>query len=238
VTETTRPADSPRRTRWQRARGSLLLRLLAVLLVLVLVQMFLGRLYSVPSGSMERTLAVGDRVVVDRLGHALGEPGRQDVIVFAGAEGWGAQSRDSLPAPERAVRWLSEVTGIGPGFGDSTVKRVIGLPGETVSCCDDAGAVTVDGAPLDEPYIHEDLPFVPGAMDCSTVPASPRCFGEARLGEGEYLVLGDHRGNSQDSVSACRGDAGPCDARTVEEDAVVGQARAIVWPVPRWGMVG
>lgn len=82
------------------------------------------------------------------------------------------------------------------------VKRVVGVGGQQVSCCDPEGRLIVDGTPIDEPYIYEDYEFVPGTLDCSS--GSERCFDPIDVPEGKLLVLGDHRSRSAASVYQCR----------------------------------
>ena len=92
--------------------------------------------------------------------------------------------------------------------------------------------MTVDGEPLDEPYIHEDLPFTPGTLDCSTSPRSTRCFPEITVPADNLLVLGDHRSQSADSVIGCRGaTSGPECARFVPVQRVVGPVVLRFWPL-------
>jgi signal peptidase I len=228
---------APARTRLvRRITGSIWFNVLAAFVVLALVQGFVVKLYYVPSGSMENTLAIGDRVVVDRIGNLLHDPADGDIIVFTASETWG----DVPAAPSNpvvyAVKWLGGIVGIGPNLSHTLIKRVIAGPGETVSCCGADGRVMVDGRPLDEPYIHDDLPFVPGVLDCSTVPQSRRCFDAVTVPPGQYVVLGDHRSNSNDSIFVCRGaPASPGCLKTVTRTDIVGRAFAIVLPPGRWG---
>lgn len=209
--------------------------LVVAVLVLALVQALVVKLYQVPSGSMEQTLAPGDRLLVNRLAYAASEPERGDVVVF---EASGAWKNDTASADDSAlvaaVKWLGDLVGVGPGTGRALVKRVIGLPGETVVCCDVEGRVTVDGEPLDEPWVFEDLPFVSGEMDCASEVRSPRCFEPVTVPAGEYLVLGDHRSASADSVVGCRGSPASDCARFVEREAIVGRAFVVVLPFAHW----
>ena len=109
---------------------------------------------------------------------------------------------------------------------------MIGLPGQTVACCSTDGKVTVDGTPLDEPYVYEDLPFTAGTLDCSSSPRSTRCFPEITVPSDNLLVLGDHRSESADSVIGCRGATeGPECARFVPEERVVGPVVLRFWPL-------
>lgn len=207
---------------------------LMALVLVALIQGFLVKVYQVPSGSMEQTLNVGDRVLVNRVGYALGTPQHGDVVVFRKPATWGK-------APERgffrtAVGWFGEVTGIGPGNTEYLVKRVIGLPGDTVECCGMNGKVSVNGAALDEPYIFQDLPFTAGSLDCTTAVKSPRCFLPMHLGADEYLFMGDHRSNSEDSVAGCRVPAATADClRTVSASDLVGKVDWFIYPFNKWG---
>ena len=209
---------------------------IAVVLV-VLVQALVVKVYSVPSGSMEQTLEVGDRMLVNRL--PAGAPERGEIVAFEASAAWQPGASESGSALGALAKAVGTFTGLGPGAPYTLVKRVIGLPGETVACCDADGRVQVDGAAIDEPYVFEDLAFQPGEFDCGSTPASSRCFGPVRVPDGQYLVLGDHRSASADSVVACRGapDASDC-ARFVAERDIVGRAFFVFWPLNRAGGVG
>ena len=140
------------------------------LIAVALVQTFLIKPFGVPSQSMENTLQIGDRIVVNRLDDDVRAG---DVIVFGHGETW--QAKELPPADNlllKGIRAFGDLTGIGPSSTSYTVKRIIGMPGQKVACCTDVGAVTVDGKPLTVPYVFEALPFVPGIQDCTT---SPRC---------------------------------------------------------------
>jgi signal peptidase I len=212
--------------------------LLVALLVVALVQALVVKAYAVPSTSMEHTLEVGDRVLANRVAYAAGGPERADVVVFRANGTWAASAPPSRGIVRDAFAWLGGLAGIGPGTEYTLVKRVIGLPGETVACCDAAGRVTVDGAPLDEPYVFQDPPFQHGSLDCESALRSTRCFPPIVVPEGSYLVLGDHRSHSADSVIGCRGiSSGAECARFVDRGDVIGRVWQIVYPFPRWGGV-
>jgi len=223
---------SPPRSRLQRIRRSPLTHLVLALVVIALVQLFFVKPFLVPSESMSPTLETGDRILASRIAYTVASPGEGDVAVFSRPATWEAQSPAS---PLRvAVGWVGDLVGFGPSNLDALVKRVIGEPGTTVRCCTAEGKVTVDDAPLDESYVVNDLPFVPGELDCDTVPASSRCFGPIVVPDGQYLVLGDNRANSADSVIGCRGaPPSPTCARFVPRDKMLGKVFSIVWPLDR-----
>lgn len=228
------PAATNRR--WP-AGVSFALNVLVALLVVSLVQGFVVKVFNVPSGSMEETLDVGDRILVNRLAYAGAEPEPGDVVVFRAAGDW-----EPAAAPtgllRRAAEFFGDLTGIGPSSHHYLVKRVIGTAGDTVECCDDAGGVLLEGEPLDEPYIHNDYPFEPGVQGCASEVRSLRCFGPLEVPEDSLLVLGDHRSNSADSVIGCRGrdpGDGAC-LRAVGEETVVGRVVLKIWPLGREGL--
>jgi signal peptidase I len=214
--------------------------LLAAFVVLALVQTFLVRLYSVPSGSMESTLEPGDRILVNRLAYLGETPRTTDVVVFNASDAWPSESAPASSNPiVFAIKWLGGVVGIGPSNDHTLVKRIIAGPGQTVSCCDAEGRVLVDGVALDEPYVLSDFPFVLGTADCESDEPSLRCFGEYTVPDGEYFVLGDHRNGSNDSIGGCRGQPATTDAcvKLVRGDDIVGRVFQIVLPFGRWGAV-
>ncbi|GAA3701329.1 signal peptidase I [Zhihengliuella alba] len=222
---------------------SFIVNLLVALVVVALVQAFVVKVFTVPSGSMEPTLNVGDRIVANRIPYPETTPERGDVVVFSADGAWEPQ----LPEPGpllRAAQWFGDLTGIGPSSEYYLVKRVVGVPGDTVECCDDDGRLLVNGEPQEEPYRGNTYPFEPDVLDCATENRSQRCFGPITVGEGELLVMGDHRSNSADSVIGCRSalppeegdDAARQDCfRPVETDDVVGK---VVLKLIPWGRDG
>ena len=187
--------------------------ILAVLVAALVLKACVVRTFVIPSASMEPTLRAGDRVAVSLI---TDEVRRGDVIVFEDTKGW-------LPAPPprsammNAVRFL----GLAPATGDEHLaKRVVGLPGDTVSHRPGEPWRRVNGVPLSEPYLHADAP------------AADRAF-EVQVPPGRLWVLGDHRTCSVDSRHH-RG--GPGDG-FVSLDDVVGPVEARVWPIDRWALV-
>jgi signal peptidase I len=225
--------DGDRRPRTTKRRGGALLFLrdlviifIAALLVSFLVKTFLIRSFYIPSESMESTLVVNDRVIVNELVPNVVKLHHGDVVVFKDPGGW--LDGEQLPANVaptspigKAADWL--LTQIGLGTSDSNdhlIKRVIGLPGDTVSCCNDFGQMSVNGVPIKEPYIK--LP--PGETRASgtdfsvTVPAN------------SIWVMGDNRYDSKDS----RYNTETPSKGFVPMADVVGRAFVISWPTSRW----
>jgi signal peptidase I len=195
-------------------------RELPVLLVVAFVLAFLDKTFLVqpfyiPSGSMEQTLQVGDRVMVNKVAYRLGEVQRGEVVVFNGADSFTPESTVVAPtgAAGRLADWVGQLVGLAPPDEHDFVKRVIGVGGDEVRCCDKAGRITVNGVALDEPYLY------PGDAP------SEEQF-DVVVPEGKLWVMGDHRSRSSDS-RAHQGDPG---GGFVPTDQVIGRAFAVVWP--------
>lgn len=191
----------------------------AVVVSIVLVRLLLVQSFTIPSTSMEPLLEPGDRVVVSRLDALFGSVQRGDVVIF---DGRGVFDPELGPGPSPVAAAGRAVAGaLGAPVGESDyVKRVVGLPGERVTCCDPQGRITVDGVALDEPYV------MPGEE-----PSEVRF--DVRVPAGRLFVLGDHRSESGDSRSHL-GDPG---GGTVPLDKVVGRVVAVMWPFDRLGAV-
>lgn len=230
--------DASPRPLWRRVTGSFWFQLVLAFVVFGLILTFIAKPYAVPSGSMTETLQIGDRVLVNRLAYVAAEPGTGDVIVFDAGADWETGETTDEGALKSFARWVGEVTGFGPSGRHTLVKRVIGLPGETVECCSTDGQIVVDGEPLDEPYVHNDYEFETAVLDCDTEPASTRCFVAVTVPEDRYLVLGDNRSNSADSAAECRGQTSDENCwRWATRDEIVGKVGVILWPISRWSAV-
>lgn len=185
------------------------------LAVSALVKTFLVQMFFVPSGSMRPLFVNDDRILVEKVSYWDGQVERGDVVVFSdpGGEWLGAAGDVPLNPFQTA---LSKV-GLYPA-GGHLVKRVIGIEGDRVRCCDKKGRVTVNGVPLDE----ED--YVMDGLDPSN-----RTF-DVKVPEDRLWVMGDNRSNSEDSRfhQDLEGNG------TVPESAVVGKVWAVVWPLNRF----
>jgi signal peptidase I len=199
-------------------------RIVAVVLVaslaVALTRALLVQSFVVPTGSMTPTVDPGDRVLVSRLAYTTGPIRRGDVIVFDGSGVFDRQSQPARTALAGLGRSVAALFSLPVGSTDY-VKRVVGLPGERVVCCDSAGRITVDGTPLAESYVK------PG--DAASTVRFDIVVPSDRL-----WVMGDHRSDSADS-RAHLGDPG---GGTVPVDRVVGRVVSIYWPLSHAGGVG
>ena len=201
---------------------------MVALVIALVIKSFVVQAFFIPSSSMENTLDIGDKVLVNKLVYHFRsiEPG--DVIVFNGSGSWDAVAPASAAGSDplaRAydatlrplLRSIVELFGTAPGQHDY-IKRVIGVPGDHVACCNSHGQVTVNGVAL-----HESSYLYPG-----NVPSSSSF--SITVPPGRLWVMGDHRDVSCDS--RCHpGDPGD---GTIPESQVVGRAFMIVWPPSRW----
>lgn len=205
----------------------LVIIVLAALLVSFLIKTFLIRSFYIPTESMESTLVKDDRIIVSQLTPGLVPLNRGDVVVFVDPGGWlsiqtGVSENDPLSRVLNAVSLIIGLT--SPNDNEHLVKRVIGMPGDVVECCDALGAMTVNGVPLSEPYLAlpEGVNKVSSNDFSVTVP------------EGSLWVMGDNRYNSADS----RRNTDKPGGGFVPVDNVVGRAIIISWPSERWRWLG
>ena len=167
--------------------------LMAVLLCTVLLRTYVVQSFYIPSGSMLPTLQVGDRIIVDKLSYKIHDVHRGDIVVFA---------RPPLEDQEYA----------------DLVKRVIGLPGETISSKN--GRVYIDGKPLNEPWLPPGSDSYTGPLAGDDPHPQFDLPGPVNIPAGEYFVMGDNRTDSEDSRFF-----GP-----IPKSLIVGRAVAVIWP--------
>ena len=203
--------------------------IVTALVLTVLIQAFLARVYVIPSESMEQTLhgctgCNNDRVLVDKVSYRFTDPEPGDVVVFRGPDTW-MQNEFHSPKPSNPVvgffQGAMSLLGFGSPDEKDFVKRVIATGGQTVSCCDPQNRMLVDGKPLNEPYINLDPPRPQSAFGPVTVPP------------GTVWVQGDNRNDSEDS--RYQGGGGPRGA--VPVDHIIGKAQVIVLPPTRWSSI-
>jgi signal peptidase I len=193
---------------------------MALLLSLV-VKTWLMQAFYIPSESMESTLLKGDRVIVSKLVPSPIDLKRGDVVVFEDPDHW-LPPAVPIPRTELADALHSTLTFVGllpSDEGNHLIKRVIGLPGDHVVCCDVNQKLTVNGVPLTEPYLFAGDAPSQQSFDI-TVPA------------GRVWVMGDHRSNSADSRPHDERSGGA--KGSVPESLIVGRALSVVWPIHHW----
>ena len=209
------------------------------LLIMFVIQTFIGRLYVIPSASMEPTLhgesGSGDRIFVEKVSYYFSDPEPGDVIVFAGTDSWNT-GFDSNRSSNPVVRGMQEVgswVGLVPKDENTLVKRIIATGGQTVSCQAGDPAIMVDGKPIDQSYTLQPN-FYPVDQSTGSDACGGPYFGPVTVPEGNYFMMGDNRTNSLDS----RAHMGDQYQGTIPEDNIRGKVKAVVFPVSRMQGVG
>ena len=208
---------------WGGIKEILIIAVMAIALSFV-VKTWLIQAFYIPSGSMENTLVKDDRVIVSKLTPGPFDLARGDVVVFKDPGNWlGAAPVVDEPGSGGSVHRALQFVGLLPDDSDDhLIKRVIGLPGDHVVCCDANGQLTINGVPITETYVKNgDLPSGGKAAFDITVPA------------GRVWVMGDHRSDSSDSRFH---DDGTGATGSVPIEDITGRAVMIVWPIDhvRW----
>jgi signal peptidase I len=190
----------------EKRKGSFLRELPILLgvaiLVAVLVRAFVLQTFYIPSPSMEHTLNVLDRVLVNKLVYDFRDPRRGEIIVFKAPSDWQSGTE-----------------------GEDFIKRIIGVPGDHVVCCDAQQRLIINGHSLDEPFIYRDTD---GTQD----PAADEPF-DITVPAGRLWVMGDHRSASGDSLEHWQQSNNDIGEATIEEKSIVGRAFTIFWPIGR-----
>lgn len=193
-----------------------------------LLRLFVAQMFVIPSGSMENTLLISDRVMVQKVvGWSRG-----DIVVFRDTQGWLSDPTEETNPLRKTLIFI----GLAPDESSNhLIKRVIGMPGDHVKCCDAQGRIAVNGQPIDEgSYLYSD-PVTGVQVNPSAGPF------DVVVPVGRIFVMGDHRDNSADSRCHLNDDAGgaPAGSRAfIPIENVVGSAIAIVYPFDRWKGLG
>lgn len=197
--------------------------LVVAVLVSFLIKTFLIRSFYIPSASMEDTLAINDRIIVNQLTPSLFPLDHGAVVVFRDPGGWlPPQTPVQQPPLVAALDWVLSVVGLSaPDSNDHLIKRTIGLPGDHVTCCNALGQMSVNNVPLDERYIK---------LPSGITKVSDLDF-DVTVPQGYLWVMGDNRYNSRDS----RYNTDKPTKGFVPLSNVVGRAFVVSWPLDRWG---
>ncbi len=201
----------------------------------LLIKTFLVQAFFIPSGSMQQTLEIRDRVLVNKLVYDFRDVHRGEIVVFDGA-GTFTEPESALAEPtngiQRVLRSITGFLGVGAPGEKDFIKRVIGVEGDRVACCTN-GNVTVQSAGSDrpvelvEPYVFTNSEASSFCEAGSTTEACPEGAPGVLVPEGRLWVMGDHRDASRDS----RGYMSDANRGTIPVEEVIGRAFVIVWPV-------
>ncbi len=210
------------------------LLLVVALVIAIVIKTFVVQAFVIPTGSMQDTLDVGDKILVSKVVYHFRAIQPGDIVVFDGTGSWDPAQPAVTPGQGLATRIYDDTLrkgfdAVGSLFGSPLnetdyVKRVIGVPGDHVVCCNAQGLITVNGVALDEhSYLY------PGNPPTSAPPGEPSRF-TITVPPGYLWVLGDHRGISDDS----RGHQADPGNGMIPENKVIGRAFVIAWPPSRW----
>ena len=209
----------------RKAKGSsfreLPILVVSALILSIVVKTFLVQFFYIPSGSMENTLQVNDRVGVNKLGALFSEIKRGEVVVFRDPASWLSAPYDDSTGITKVLKDALVFVGVLPDPAKQyLIKRVIGVGGDRVVCCSPGGKIEVNGIEVDEPYIYAGNKPSDSTFDV-TVP------------KGFVWVMGDHRGASADS----RFHTDDPNKGMVPLDKVTGRALFVMWPLKNMGVL-
>jgi signal peptidase I len=222
----------------RRPRRSLLRELpiliIVALVIAMLIKSFVVQAFVIPTGSMQDTLGIYDKILVNKVVYHLRPIHSGDIVVFDGTGSWNAPLTPSSTSANPLARAYDDTLrkvfdSVGGLFGTPIgqtdyVKRVIGVPGDHVICCNASGLITVNGVPL-----HEQSYLYPGDVPSSS-PAGISGHFNVTVPAGYLWVLGDHRSISDDS----RGHEADPGNGMIPEDQVIGRAFVVAWPLSQW----
>lgn len=213
-----KPAKQPKSKALQWLKEIAVVLVIALVLSFV-VKTFFFRPFLIPSESMSNTLLVGDRIFVNQVGPALTGLQRGDIVVFKDTQGW---LKDEKKEPQSAFGSVFVFLGLAPDPADEyLIKRLIGMPGDHIECCDAQGRISVNGKEVDEPYV---LP----------TPAGQEIPFDVVVPANDIWVMGDNRPRSADSRFHPEA---PLKGFIAKSD-VVGTAAVVAWPLNRWRFLG
>ena len=235
ITHETEPAAEPAdeaRSEGKRRKKRGFVRQLAELPMLVIfafiiaivIKTFLVQAFFIPSGSMIPTLHVGDRVLVEKISYRLHAPRRNDIIVFA-REILG--DPPNVPWPQDVRNFLRELVGLPTGDEEDFIKRVVAVGGDTIRYQGTPRKLVVNGDPVEQGYINNGADRASPTLtksDCDRLKME-RAGGGCRVPAGRVFVMGDNRGDSQDSRFL-----GP-----IAVDKIIGRGFVIIWPYESFG---
>lgn len=209
------PGRTPSRG-WRAVREFVIVVVIALALSAI-VRAFIAQAFYVPSASMEQTLLVNDRIIASRITTEFSGVQRGEIIVFKDPSNW---LPDPPPPAEglfgAMIQGLTFIGVLPSDSGNDLVKRVIGIGGDRVACCDSDGRIVLNGVPLDESYI---------------VGPTNQVLFDVTVPDNSVFVMGDNRGDSRDSRFHLEDDNG-----AVPVDNVVGRVVVVMWPVNRVGI--
>jgi signal peptidase I len=207
---------------------------IVALVIAMVIKSFVVQAFVIPTGSMQDTLALQDKILVNKLVYHVRAIHPGDIVVFDGSGSWDAPATPSTTSSDPAARVYNDTLrklfdSVGGLFGTPIgqtdyVKRVIGVPGDHVVCCNARGLITVNGVAL-----HEQSYLYPGNRPGSAPSGIPGHF-NVTVPAGYLWVLGDHRGISDDS----RGHEADPGNGMIPENEVIGRAFLIAWPPSQW----
>lgn len=214
--------------------------IIITVIVITLFQAFVGRIYMIPSQSMEPTLhgcegCTGDRIYVNKVAYTFSDPQPGDVVVFHAPDSWNTGNialSNEGNVFSRGITELGVLMGVTSNDELDMVKRIIATGGQTIRCLPGDEGIVVDGHVLDEPYLMEP-PSRPINTDTGSEACGGSYFGPITVPQGHYFMMGDNRTNSADS----RYHIGDDTEGTISGDAIVGKVEFIFYPFDRLSWV-